>query len=117
MVIRIKNLRLRTIIGVFDWEREHPQDIVVNAAIEFDGAPAAASDNLADAVDYKAIKQRIMREVEASRYQLLEKLTARIAQIILDDPKVLRATVEVDKPHALRFCDSVSVTHTAERSV
>ena len=115
MIVKIKNLRCRTIIGVHDWERRDPQQVVVNVQMEFDGARAAQSDDLADTVDYAAIKKRILEEVERSRFQLLEKLASHILAIAMDDPRVTATTVEVVKPHALRFADSVSVTCSAKR--
>ncbi|MGC9453255.1 MAG: dihydroneopterin aldolase [Phycisphaerae bacterium] len=115
MKIRIKNLRLRTIVGVYEWEQKVPQEVVVNVELEFDGQPAAESDDLADSVDYKAIKMRLLEEVQNSRYKLLEKLAAHVLEIVLDNDKVLSATVEVDKPHALRFADSVSVVCEGRR--
>lgn len=110
MKVRIKNLRLRTIIGLYDWEREQKQDLVINVEFEFDGRTAGASDSLADAVDYKQLCKRIIAEVEASSFFLLEALAARLLALVLEDRRVLSATVEVDKPGALRFADSVSVT-------
>lgn len=110
MRIKIKNLRLRTVIGVFDWERKEPQDIVLNIEIEFDGSAAAASDDLNDTVDYKSHKKRIMHLVESAETLLLERLADQIHKLILEDEKVTWASVEIDKPHALRFADSVSVT-------
>ncbi len=115
MTIRIKNLRLRAIIGVQDWERTRPQEIVVNIAIEYDGSRAAASDDVKDAIDYSAIKRRLLAEVEQTRFFLLEKLADYILGIVMEDKRVTRACVEVDKPHALRFADSVSVTVEAKR--
>jgi D-erythro-7,8-dihydroneopterin triphosphate epimerase len=115
MIIRIKNLRLRTIIGVNDWERTQAQEIIVNIEMELDGAKAAASDDIADTVDYKSLKRQIMAEVENSSYFLLEKLSARILEIVRADSRVQRATVEVDKPSALRFADSVSVSCSFQR--
>ena len=114
--IHIKNLRVRTIIGVYDWEQAHPQDIVLNVRMDFDATAAAASDDVADAVDYKAIKQRIVELAESSHFKLLEKLAAAMLEIIMSDEKVLSATVEIDKPHALQFTDSVSVTCSASRN-
>ncbi len=108
-VIRITNLRLRTIIGANDWERDHKQDLIINVRIEFDATKAAASDNLDDTVDYKTITKDIIREVEGSSYQLLEKLADRILAIVTAHAGVKAARVRVDKPHALRFADSVSV--------
>lgn len=108
-VIRISNLRLRTIIGANDWERDHKQDLVINVRIDFDAAKSGASDDLADTVDYKTITKNIITEVEGSSYQLLEKLATRLLDIVMDHDGVQRTVVRIDKPHALRFADSVSV--------
>lgn len=115
MLIKIKNLRLKTIIGVQDWERKEQQEIVINIGLDFDGTGAAASDDLADTVDYKALKRSVIDFVEQSRFKLLEALAQRVLDIVLADPTVRSATVEIDKPHALRFCDSVSVTVSGAR--
>ncbi len=115
MLIKLKNLRLRTIVGVNNWERTQAQEVVLNIAMEFDGSAAAASDNIADTIDYKALKHRIMDAVEGSSFYLLERLAARVIEVIKSDPKVNWASVEIDKVGALRFCDSVSVTETFKR--
>ena len=109
MIIRIKNLRLRTIIGIYDWERTELQDVIINAEIEFDGAKATSSDNIQDTIDYKTINKKIIEMVESSKFFLLEKLADTILKIIMEDKKVIKAKVEVDKPGALRFTDSVSI--------
>lgn len=110
MLIHIKNLRLRTIIGIFDWEREAPQDVVINAQIAFDGERAARSDAIDDTYDYKTATKRVISLVESSQFFLLERLAAEIRDVLLDHPLVEHVRVEVDKPGALRFSDSVSVT-------
>ena len=115
MLIRIKRLHLRAIVGVFEWEQMRPQDLIISLEIEFDGRRAAESDDLADTVDYKAIKKRILSEIESGRFQLVERVAGHVLKIVMDDPRVVRATVEVEKPHALRFADSVSVVHSMER--
>jgi len=115
MEIKIKNLRLRCIIGIFDWERTTLQDVVINASIEFDGDKAAQSDKIEDTVNYKSITKNIIELVESSQFFLLEKLGNEILQLIMADSKVKQACVEVDKPKAVRFSDSVSVTCSASR--
>lgn len=115
MIIRIKNLRLRTLVGIFDWERVNKQDIVINIQMEFDGSKAGQSDKIEDTVDYKKINKAIIQEVENSQFFLLEKLAQRVLEIILQNPRVLHAKVEIDKPGALRFADSVSVECEARR--
>ena len=109
MIIKIRNLRLRVVVGVNDWEQVSPREVVANIEMEFDGARAAASDNVADTPDYSAICRRIMERVEPQRFALLEKLAAQILSIVLQDQRITRATVEVDKPGALHFADSVAV--------
>jgi D-erythro-7,8-dihydroneopterin triphosphate epimerase len=115
MLIRIKNLKLKTIVGVNAWERREAQKVVINVEIEFDGARAGETDSLDDTVDYKKMKQKILGHVESSKCMLLESLAQGILNIALDDPRVIRACVEVDKPKALRFADSVSVVCAADR--
>ena len=112
--IRIKNLKLRAVIGINDWERRNKQDVIINIKLEFDASTAAKSDDIADTVDYKAIKQNVIKLVENSNYNLLEKLVNEIIYVCLADPKVQKATVKVDKPHALRFADSVSIEITGD---
>jgi FolB domain-containing protein len=114
MLIRIKNLRLKTIVGVNSWERQEAQEVVINIEIEFDGRKAAETDSLDETVDYKRIKKQILEDLESSKFFLLESLGQRILDKLLEDGRILRATVEVDKPKALRFADSVSVVCSSE---
>jgi len=115
MIIRIKNLRLRTVVGINEWEREAPQDVIINVEMEFDGSLVARTDRLQDTIDYKTVKRRIIDVVEDSSFYLLDKLANRILETVMEEEKVQRAIVEVDKPHALRFADSVSVTCSAQK--
>lgn len=113
--IKIKNLRLRTIIGVFDEERNNKQDIIVNIKLKYEGANAIKNDDFKDALDYKILKKEIMVFVENSKFFLLEKLVHSIMQIIMKNESVLKAKVKVDKPNALRFADSVSLSIKQKR--
>ena len=115
MIIRIKNLRLRTIIGINDWERNETQDVVLNVEIVFDGNPVAETGHIDDTIDYKKIKKQIIAQVENSRFYLLDKLASHILGIVMEKKKVISATIEIDKPQALRFADSVSVCCSGRR--
>ena len=108
--IDVENLRLRTFIGFNPEEREKQQDVVINVTIRHRLNPRVATDAVDAALDYKAITKRIIRHVEAGRFLLLEKLTGDVLDICCADPAVEYARVRIDKPHALRFADSVSVT-------
>lgn len=113
--IHIRDLALRCVIGVHPDERRARQDVILNVTLEVDGRPAARTDAIADAVDYKAIKLAIVELVEASSFHLLETLAERVAQICLRSPGVRRVTVTIDKPGALRFARSVAVEITRPR--
>lgn len=113
--INISNLRLRTYIGFNPEEKTKQQDVIVNAEIHYRADPAFASDDEADALDYKSITKRMIQHIETGRFQLLEKLTADLLAIASEAEQVSFAEVRVDKPHALRFADSVSVTLSASR--
>ena len=113
--IRITNLRLRTIIGIYDWEKKTKQDVVLNITIYYDGAKPCRSDNINDTIDYKALTKKIIKKIESTKFKLIEKLGAVVLKIVLENPLVEEATVRVDKPGALRFADSVSVELTKRR--
>ena len=106
--IRIKNLRLRTYIGFNEEERKNKQDVVINILLEYPATKACQTDDVADAVNYRTICKQVISHVEDNRFLLLEKLTQDIMDICFSNPHISFAQVEVDKPHALRFADSVS---------
>jgi D-erythro-7,8-dihydroneopterin triphosphate epimerase len=110
--IHVRDLAARCIVGIYPEERRAKQDIVLNLTLEGDFRRAAASDDIADAVDYKRLKKQVIAHVEGSRYQLIETLAQAVADICLSDPGVRRVTVTVDKPGALRFARSVAVEIT-----
>jgi FolB domain-containing protein len=107
--IIISDLAARCIIGVNDEERREKQDVLINIVLSTDVRKAAQSDRFEDALDYRALKKRILRLVEASQYHLLEALAEAVAQVCLSDSAVREARVRVDKPGALRFARSVAV--------
>ena len=115
MIIKIKNLRLRTFIGFQEWEREKKQDILVNLEMVIPDETAVKTDKVSDSADYKKIKYAIVDSVENSSFYLLERLAGHILDIVMANKKIQRATVELDKPHALRFADSVSIILSREQ--
>jgi D-erythro-7,8-dihydroneopterin triphosphate epimerase len=109
-IIRITNLRLRTFIGFNPEELVNKQDVVINIEIHYPGHTACETDVVDEALNYKTVCKQVIHHVENNRFKLLEKLTADVLSIAADHPSVTRAVVTVDKPHALRFADSVSLT-------
>ena len=113
--IHIRDLTLRCIIGIYPHERTEKQDVVLNIALEGDLSKAGRSDDIADTINYKTLKKKIIRLVEKSQFNLIEKLAEEVAKICLKDKMVHRVTVTVDKPGALRFARSVAVEITRGR--
>jgi FolB domain-containing protein len=107
--ILITDLTTRCVLGISAEERREQQEIVINVALVADLSVAAASDRFEDTLDYRALKKGVLSLVEQSEYYLLEALTERIADLCLEDPRVHRVTVKVEKPSALRFARSVAV--------
>jgi D-erythro-7,8-dihydroneopterin triphosphate epimerase len=108
--IHIKDLRLRTFIGFNEEEKVKKQDVVLNISLQYDATDSTRTDAVADACNYKILTKQIIALVENNSYSLLEKMAADIIAVIDDFDPVLSARVEIDKPHALRFADSVAVT-------
>ncbi|MCE8014666.1 dihydroneopterin triphosphate 2'-epimerase [Halomonas sp. MCCC 1A17488] len=113
--IRIKNLRLRTFIGIKEEEIQNRQDVVVNAVIRYRADKAVAFNLIEQALNYRTICKQVIALVEEGRFLLLERMTREVLDLIMSHEQVLTAQVEIDKPHALRFADSVSVTLSASR--
>ncbi len=108
--IRVHNLRLRTLIGFNPEERVKKQDIVINAEISYTLADGVFEDRVDDALNYKTITKAVIELVENGQFLLLEKLVGDVLAICSADASVQRASVTIEKPHALRFADSVSLT-------
>lgn len=108
--IRIKDLRLRTYIGINEEEIRNRQDVVINVLILYPACKAVDSNQIEDALNYRSITKAIIELVENKRFALLERLTQEVLDCVMDFAQVSYAEVEVDKPHALRFSDSVSIT-------
>lgn len=108
-IIRIKNLRLRTFIGIKDDEIQNKQDVIINIIIHYCAEKARNSDNMDDALNYRTITKNVIALVENNRFSLLEHLTSKVLSLASEHDWVEFASVEIDKPHALRFADSVSL--------
>jgi len=113
--IRVKDLRLRTYIGINEDEIRNRQDVIVNLTLHYPPATAVRENDIDQALNYRTITKAVIRHVEDNRFALLERLPQELLDLVMDHPAVRYAEVEVDKPHALRFADSVSVTLAAQR--
>ena len=107
--ILIRDLLVRGIIGLNDWEREKQQDILVNLVLHVDVHAAAVSDDIRDSLNYRSLTKAIVAHVETSSRFLVEALATDLARIAILDFGANRVTVRVEKPGALRFAQSVGV--------
>ena len=113
--IRVKDLRLRTFIGIKEEEILNRQDVLINLTILYPAAAAVEVNQIDQALNYRTITKAVIRHVEDNRFALLERLTQELLDLVMAHQQVTYAEVEVDKPHALRFAESVSITLSAER--
>jgi D-erythro-7,8-dihydroneopterin triphosphate epimerase len=113
--IIITDIYARCIVGVNQDERTEKQDVTINLSIYADFRKPGQSDKFEDAIDYRALKKRVMNLVENSKFFLLEALTEAVAKVCLETPGVIKVQVRVDKPSALRFARSVGVEITRSK--
>lgn len=108
-IVYIRDLEIKTIIGIFDWEREQRQVISLDLEMATDNRAAAASDSIDDALDYKSVAKRLIDFVERSDFFLVETLAERIAEIVLDEFAVPWLKLRLGKPGAVTGSKDVGV--------
>jgi dihydroneopterin aldolase len=109
-IVFLRNLEIETVIGIFDWEREIKQKVLLDLEMGADISRAAATDQIDDTLDYKAVAKRLIEFVEASEFQLVETLAERCAEIILNEFSVPWVRLTINKSGAIRGASGVGVT-------
>jgi dihydroneopterin aldolase len=105
----IEALEIDCVIGIYDWERTIRQPVQLDIEMDFDNRIPAASDDIADTLDYKAVSKRLIEFVGASSFGLVETLAENCARIILEEFGVGRVRLKLSKPGAVRGARSVGV--------
>ena len=105
----IEDLRIETVIGIFDWERKIRQTVALDLEMGFDNRKPAATDRIEDTLDYKRVAKRLISFVESSEFQLVETLAERCAEIILAEFDVRWLRLKLSKPGAVRGSRAVGV--------
>ena len=108
-IVYIRDLKVATVIGIFDWERRIRQTVSLDMEMATDIRGAAASDQINDTLDYKAVGKRLISFIEASDFQLVETLAERVAEIVLKEFSVPWLRLRVSKPGALRGSQDVGI--------
>lgn len=108
-IIYLNDLRIETVIGVNEWERRIKQTVMLDLELGTDIRAAAASDDIADTLDYKAVAKRVISFVGDSSFFLVETMAERIAEILLGEFKVSWCRLRINKQGAVRYVRDVGV--------
>lgn len=108
-IVFIEDLKVDTVIGIYDWERQIRQTISIDLEMAHDIRPAAKEDMIDQCLDYKSVAKRIISFVEQAEFQLVETLAERIAQIIQKEFSVSWLKLKLSKPGAVRGSKNVGV--------
>ncbi|MBA3979641.1 MAG: dihydroneopterin aldolase [Alcanivorax sp.] len=108
-IVYIRDLKVDTVIGIFDWERRIRQTVSLDLEMAADIRRGAATDSIEDALDYKAVGKRLIAFIQASEFQLVETLSERCAQIVIEEFGVPWCRLRLSKPGALRGAQDVGV--------
>ena len=108
-IVYIHDLRIETIIGIFDWERERKQTVSLDLEMGTDIRAAAASEDIHKTLDYKSVSKRLISFIEGSEFLLIETMAERIAQIVLEEFDVPWLRLRVGKPGAVTGAKDVGV--------
>ena len=108
-IVYIRDLRIETIIGIYDWERETRQTVSLDLEMGTDIKKAASSDHIDDTLDYKSVAKRLIQYVEESEFQLVETLSERVAEIVLNEFNVPWMKLRLSKPGAVTGSQDVGV--------
>jgi len=111
----IKDLLVRGVIGITDYERRLPQDILINITMNVDLRKAGQSDRIEDCVNYSSVTKKVFAHVEKAQRYTVEALAADIAKICLEEKAVEHVWVQVEKPGAVRFAHTVGVEIERDR--
>lgn len=108
-IVFIEDLRIETIIGIYDWEREIRQVVAIDLEMATDNTKPASTENIDDALNYKAVAKRLIQFVGDSEFQLVETLAERIAEILLKEFNVSWVKLKLSKPGAVTGSKAVGV--------
>ncbi|MAJ90778.1 MAG: dihydroneopterin aldolase [Legionellales bacterium] len=108
-IIFLRNLKIDTIVGIYDWERRIKQPVILDLEMATDIKKAAATDHIDDTLNYKAVAKRVISFVEDSEFELVETLAERIAEIIVNEFEVPWLRLSLNKIGAIRGARDVGV--------
>lgn len=113
--ILVRGLKVSTIVGIFDWEREVPQPVILDLEMGTDIRAAAAADDIGATIDYKAVSDRLCDFIATNQFRLIETLAEQCADILLQEFAITALTLRVSKPEAVPAADTVCVEISRQR--
>jgi dihydroneopterin aldolase len=114
--IFIHALKTEAIIGIFDWERQVKQTVIIDIEISADIRKAALSDSIGDTLNYKKVAKRVLAFVEGSQFHLVETLAEHVAMLLLEDFGIAWVRISLSKPGAIRSSRDVGVLLERDRT-
>jgi dihydroneopterin aldolase len=115
-IIYLNELNIDTVIGIYDWERRIRQTVCFDLEMAADIRRAAASDAIEDTLDYKAVAKRLIEFVGESRFQLVETLAERVAELVITEFNVPWVRVRLNKRGAVRHAAGVGIIIERQRT-
>lgn len=115
MILRIRNLKALTIIGITEEERAQPRPLLISLVVDYDADKAVETDNVEHAYDYALIENAVVSELSQRQFQLLETVAVFVCQLLLGNERAREVTVEVEKPGVMRFAEGVSAIYSLRR--
>jgi dihydroneopterin aldolase len=107
--IYLRELKTEAIIGIFDWERQVKQTVLIDLEMNADVRKAALSDSIEDTLNYKRVAKRLLEFIEGSSFHLVETLAEHIAMLVIEEFGVQWIKVTLNKPGAVRSSRSVGI--------
>jgi len=108
-IVFVKDLRFKTIVGIWDWERQLPQFVSIDLEMGWDQSRAAKSEDIADALDYKSVSKRVEQFVTEKKFKLVEAAADAVAAMVMQEFHVPWIKVAIHKPYAVTNSKSVGV--------
>ncbi len=108
-IVFIRELKVDTVVGIYDWERRIRQTVVLDIDMGGDVARGAKTDKIEDTLDYKAVAKRVAQFVSEAKYELVETLAEKVAELVMTEFKVPWVKIALNKPGAVSGSRSVGV--------
>ena len=115
MIIKIKNFKFKTILGIYEWEEKVEREIIINAKIETDYDRARFTSKIKDTIDYDEIITKIKNLLSEKKFRLIEEMVQQMLDLIMKDVRIKKCEIEIDKVRVVENIESFSVTLMQER--